>query len=44
VQNNYEQLSKQEYEIDRIADTVFKAESKALEQIVPPVTYRRAAR
>jgi len=34
VQGNFEELSKQEYEIDRIADSVFKTESKALEQIV----------
>lgn len=34
VQNSYTELAKQEYDIDRIADSVFKVESKALEQIV----------
>jgi hypothetical protein len=34
VKASYEELSKQEYDIERIADSVLKTESKALEQIV----------
>lgn len=30
VQHNHDELSKQEYEVDRIAESVFKTESKAL--------------
>lgn len=34
VRNNHDELQKQEYEVDRIADNIFKNESKPLEQIV----------
>ncbi len=44
VQKNHDELSKQEYDVDRVVDQVFKTESKALEQIVTQHIKLRAKR